>query len=158
MPQPFIATRTHPSAMRILLLLIGFILLGEAHAETSADALESAYQAARKTYRAHHYEDAVRMLEALLQSHADCARCAHLLGKSYGRLAQRANWVSAMGLARKTCSALELAVRLDPEDAKGCGSKICCAITMLRPNLGGGADKAKAMEQRLRELQARPAG
>ena len=143
--------------MRILLLLIGFILLGEAHAETRADALESAYQAARKTYRAHHYEDAVRMLEAILQNHADCARCAHLLGKSYGRLAQRANWVSAMGLARKTCSALELAVRLDPED-EGAVEDLLRYYHAAPEFLGGGADKAKLMEQRLRELQARPAG
>lgn len=143
--------------MRILLLLIGLVLLGNAHAEASSDALETAYQAARKIYRAHHYEDAVRMLETLLQSHADCARCAHLLGKSYGRLAQRANWLSAMDLARKTCNALELAVRLDPED-EGAIEDLISYYRAAPEFLGGGADKAEGMEQRLRELQAKQAG
>jgi len=153
---PSIPARTHPSAMRILLLLIGFVFLADAHAETAPDGLETAYQAARKTYRARHYQDAVRMLEALLQTHPDCARCAHLLGKSYGRLAQRANWLSAMELARKTCSALELAVRLDPDD-EGSVEDLLRYYHAAPAFLGGGADKAKVMEQRLRELQARDA-
>jgi tetratricopeptide (TPR) repeat protein len=154
MPQPFIQTRTHPSAMRILLLLIGLVLLGDAHAETPSDALEIAYQAARTTYRARHYEEAANMLEALLKTHPDCARCAHLLGKSYGRLAQRANWLSAMDLARKTCNAFELAVRLDPED-EGALEDLVRYYRAAPEFLGGGADKARNLEQKLRELQAR---
>ncbi len=157
MRQPFIATRTHPSAMRILLLLISFVLLGNAYAEAPPAAYESAYQNARKTYRARHYEDAVRMLEALLQTYPDCARCAHLLGKSYGRLAQRANWLSAMDLARKTCDALELAVRLDPED-EGSVEDLLRYYRAAPEFLGGGTNKARAMEQRLRELQAKQSG
>ena len=157
MPQPSISTRTHPSAMRIVLLLIGLVLLGNVCAEEPADALENAYQAARQTYRAHHYDDAVRMIEALLLTHPDCARCAHLLGKSYGRLAQRANWLSAMEFARKTCNAFELAVRLDPENEDTMEDLI--RYYRAAPGfLGGGRDKAKALEQRLRELQTKHAG
>lgn len=157
MRQLFIQIRAFPSAMRTLLLFIAVALLGEAHADTAPNALETAYQAARKTYLAHHYEDAVRMLEALLASHADCARCAHLLGKSYGRLAQRANWLSAMGLARKTCAAFERAVQLDPED-EGALEDLIRYYRAAPEFLGGGADKAQLMEQKLRELQARHAG
>ena len=157
MRQPFIATRTHPLAMRIVLLLISFALLGNAHAETPPAAYESAYQNARKTYHAHRYQEAVRMLEALLRTYPECARCAHLLGKSYGRLAQRANWLSAMDLARKTCDALELAVRLDPEN-EGSVEDLLRYYRAAPAFLGGGADKAKGMEQRLRDLQAKQAG
>ena len=143
--------------MRILLLLIGLLLLGAAGAEPPRTALESAYQAARKTYRAHHYDDAVQMLEALLRTHADCARCAHLLGKAYGRLAQRANWLSAMDLARKTCSALELAVRLGLDD-EGAIEDLARYYRAAPAFLGGGQDKAKVLEQRLRALQLKRAG
>lgn len=138
--------------MRTCLLLIGLLIVGDVRSEPPKDALELSYQAARKTYRAHRYEDAVRMLEALMQSHADCARCAHLLGKAYGRLAQRANWLSAMDLARKTCSALELAVRLDPNFEKAIEDLL--SYYRAAPEfLGGGRDKAKVLEQRLRELR-----
>ena len=143
--------------MRTLLFLICFLIFGNTPAEQPLDALEIAYQAARKTYRAHHYDDAARMLETLLQSHADCARCAHLLGKAYGRLAQRANWLSAMDLARKTCSALELAVRLGPDD-EGAIDDLLSYYRAAPEFLGGGQDKARVLEQRLRELQTKRPG
>lgn len=157
MRQPFIATRIHPSAMRIMLLVISSVLLGNSHAETPPAAYEGRYQNARKTYHAHRYQDAVRMLEALLQTYPECARCAHLLGKSYGRLAQRANWLSAMDLARKTCDALELAVRLDPEH-EGAVEDLLRYYRAAPKFLGGGADKARDMEQRLREIRTKQAG
>lgn len=143
--------------MRILLLLFGLLLVGPALAETPPDALESAYRAAHKTYRAHHYEAAIQMLETLLRAHADCARCAHLLGKAYGRLAQRANWLAAMDLARKTCGALELAVRLGPED-EGAIEDLISYYRAAPAFLGGGQDKADVLEQRLRALQSKHAG
>ena len=140
--------------MRTFVLLIGLLIFGNVQSETPPDALEISYQAARKTYRAHHYKDAVRLLEALLQSHADCARCAHLLGKAYGRMAQHANWLSAMDLARKTCSALELAVRLGPDDERAIEDLL--SYYRAAPEfLGGGQDKAKALEQRLSELRSK---
>ena len=140
-------------AMRLLLLLLGSLALGQPHAETPTVPYESEYQAARKTYRAHRYQDSARMLEALLKAHPDCARCSHLLGKSYGRLAQRANWLSAMDLARKTCSAFELAVRLDPKD-EGALEDLIRYYRAAPEFLGGGADKARVMEQRLKELKS----
>ncbi len=139
--------------MRLVLLLLGLILLGDAQAEGAAAPYENEYQDARKNYRARHYQDAVRMLEALLKVHPDCARCAHLLGKSYGRLAQRANWLSAMDLARKTCAAFELAVRLDPND-EGAIEDLIRYYRAAPEFLGGGVDKAKRMEQRLKNLHS----
>ena len=143
--------------MRTLLLLIGFLIFGNTSAEQPSDALEMAYQTARKTYRAHHYEDAIRMLETLLQSHADCGRCAHLLGKAYGRLAQRANWISAMDLARKTCNALELAVRLGPNDEDAI-EDLARYYRSAPEFLGGGQDKARVLERRLQALQIKRPG
>lgn len=138
--------------MRSLLLLIGVLVLGNVPSEPATDALEISYQAARKIYRAHHYDEAVRTLEALMQFNPDCARCAHLLGKAYGRLAQRANWLSAMELARKTCSALELAVRLDPNGERAM-EDLLNYYRAAPEFLGGGRDKAKVLEQRLHEIR-----
>ena len=140
--------------MRVVLLLMWVLMPAAVCAEAATPDYESDYQAARKTYRAHHYRDAAEMLEVLLKAHPDCARCAHLLGKSYGRLAQRANWLSAMDLARKTVSAFELAVRLDPTD-EGALEDLIRYYRAAPEFLGGGADKAKVMEQRLKELQAK---
>lgn len=138
--------------MRTLLLLIGVLVFGNVQSEPGTDALEISYQAARKIYRARHYDEAVRMLEALMQTNPDCARCAHLLGKAYGRLAQRANWLSAMELARKTCSALELAVRLNPNGERAIEDLL--SYYRAAPEfLGGGRDKAKVLEQRLQVLR-----
>lgn len=141
--------------MRTLLLLIGVLIFGNVQSEPATDALEISYGAARKVYRARHYNEAVRMLEALMQSSPDCARCAHLLGKAYGRLAQRANWLSAMELARKTCTALELAVRLDPNGERAI-EDLLNYYRAAPEFLGGGRDKAKVLEQRLQELRDKP--
>lgn len=153
MRRPFMENRGPCTAMRALLLL-SVLMLATAHAETPTPDYESDYQAARSTYRSHRYQDSARMLEALLKAHPECARCAHLLGKSYGRLAQRANWLSAMDLARKTVTAFELAVQLDPSD-EGALEDLIRYYRAAPGFLGGGADKAKRMEQRLRELQAK---
>ena len=68
--------------------------------------------------------------------------------------ATKLNWLSAMDLARKTCAALELAVRLDPDYEKAMEDLL--SYYRAAPEfLGGGQDKAKVLEQRLRELKTK---
>mgnify|MGYP000974083667 CR=1 FL=1 len=84
--------------MKRPVLLVALLVLCRVPARADAPdpaVLEADYQAVRAVYKAHHYEQAARAAEALLKKYPDCGRCAHLLGKSYGRLAQRANWLSA---------------------------------------------------------------
>jgi tetratricopeptide (TPR) repeat protein len=104
------------SPARHLLLLV--CLLGPCGvlADRAPESGHAAYQAALKAFEAGDYADAVDVLERLLDTDGSCAPCAHLLGKSYGRMAERAGWLEALRLARKTQSALEHAVELAPED------------------------------------------
>ena len=137
-----------PVPMRTLALLFGIILAGVARAESTAADVDAAYEVAHRAYHARRYTEAAGLLEALLKTAPTCARCAHLLGKSYGRLAQRADWITAMSLARKTCKALELAVELDPSD-DGAVDDLMRYYRSAPGFLGGGSDKLKALEQRL---------
>lgn len=141
---------------RLVLLAVPLALLhGTARAAApDTAALEADYQAVRAIYKAHRYEEAARAGEALLTKYPDCGRCAHLLGKSYGRLAQRANWLAAMDLAKKTCTAFELAVKLDPQD-DGALEDLIRYYRAAPGFLGGGQDKAEALEKRLAALKAR---
>ena len=139
--------------MRHLSGLIGVLLLVNAHAEFQAENLGSAFVVALRAYEAHDFERAARVLEEVVALEPDCARCVHLLGKSYGRMAEQASWVSALGLAKKTRTALELAVALDPDDVAAIEDLIKFYREAPR-FLGGSRQKAEALEQRLRLFES----
>lgn len=138
---------------RHLLLLV--CLLGPCGvlADRAPESGHAAYQAALQAFEAGAYADAVDVLERLLDTDGSCAPCAHLLGKSYGRMAERAGWLEAVRLARKTQSALEQAVELAPEDPAALTDLI--KYYRAAPSfLGGSLEKAEALERRLEALQA----
>ena len=139
---------------RLAYLTLLCATLFAAQARADDDAPEADYQAVRAIYKARRYEAAAHAAEALVARHPDCARCAHLLGKSYGRLAQRANWLAAMDLAKKTCASFERAVALDPEN-DGALEDLIRYYRAAPGFLGGGADKAEVMEKRLAALKAK---
>ncbi len=140
------------------LSLIAMLLAIAAGASAEADrtaapatvAAHPHYDAAQRAYESGRYAAAATLLEQLLGQQPGCARCAHLLGKSYGRLAERAGWLEAMSLARKTCSALEQAVELAPHDREAL-SDLIKYYRAAPAFLGGNRDKADALERRLRE-------
>jgi predicted Zn-dependent protease len=113
-------------------------------------AVHPQYDAALHAYESGQYAAAAALLEQQLGQQPGCARCAHLLGKSYGRLAERAGWLEAISLARKTCSALEQAVELAPHDREAL-SDLIEYYRAAPAFLGGNRDKADALERRLRE-------
>ena len=93
------------------------------------------------------------LLEAVLEREPECANCAHLLGKSYGRMAERAGWTEAIGLAKKTRLALEQAVAPAPYHAHAIRDLI--KYYRAAPGfLGGSEEKARELEQRLRQSEA----
>jgi hypothetical protein len=109
---------------------------------------EPAFAAGLRAYEAGDYATAARALEQALGRTPDCARCAHLLGRAYGRLAAQASWLRAIELARKTRDALELAVALNPTDVAAVEDLI--EYYRTAPGfLGGSEEKAAALEQRL---------
>ncbi len=116
-------------------------------------ALEShqAFVGGLRAFEAGDYETAAALMKIALESEPACARCAHVQGKSYGRMAERAGWGDAIGLAKKTRLALEQAVELDPYDTDAIRDLI--EYYRKAPGfLGGSKRKAEALEKRLQRF------
>ena len=143
--------------MRLAGLLIAISLPLAAVAESSAEATTAMFVSASRNYENGHYERAARMLEQVIADAPNCARCAHLLGKSYGHMAEQASWTEAISLAKKTRLALEQAVELAPDDPDALRDLI--RYYRAAPGfLGGSKEKARQLEQRLQRTGAKRTG
>ena len=132
-----------------LSLLLGLFVTFNVQADLTADDAGRAFAVGMRAYEAQDYEHAAQVLEEVVKIQPDCVRCVHLLGKSYGRMTEQANWVSVPGLARKTRNALEQAVELAPDDVRIVEDLI--KFYRAAPRfLGGSAKKAERLERRLR--------
>lgn len=132
------------------LILLILILIPLAHAANGVTDIEPPFDEASRAYAAEDYTQAIEVLENVIEVQPDCADCAHLLGKAYGRLADQASWFQALGLARKSLAALESAVALDPYNDQALEDLI--KFYRQAPGfLGGDDDKADELERRLRE-------
>ena len=113
---------------------------------------QTLYVAEEFTQAAEAFEGAVAMSPRVSTYH-------HWLGKTYGRLAERANWLRAMTLARKTREAFERAVALDGANLEALFDLE--AYYLSAPSfLGGGAEKAAEVRRQIAQLigpQAREA-
>ena len=121
---------------------------------SAADDATSAglFATATAAFEAHDYARSAELLEQLLAVQADCAQCAHLLGRAYGHMAEQASWSEAIGLAKKTRLALEHAVDIDPSNEPAIEDLI--RYYREAPGfLGGDNAKATQLELRLRRLQ-----
>jgi tetratricopeptide (TPR) repeat protein len=73
------------------------------------------------------------------------------LGRAYGEKADKSNFLTAVGLARKTRSELETAVRLDPKNVAALTD--LAEFYLEAPGIvGGGRDKAEAEARNLQAL------
>ena len=87
-----------------------FQLSGIAVANSDAENL---YNSGLALYENQKYDEAIKQLEDAIKLEPDVAKYHHILAVSYGREAKRVNWFSAMNLAKKTLTHLELADKLD---------------------------------------------
>jgi tetratricopeptide (TPR) repeat protein len=134
--------------MRALLFALALSAAVSVRAELAPDDAAGGFVIGLRAYEAGDYSRAVDVLEEVLAVTPACARCAHVLGKSYGRLAEQAVGFAALGFARKTRDALELAVELDPDDPQALSDLI--RYYRAAPGfLGGNAEKARLLEERL---------
>lgn len=141
----------------LIALTVLSVLPASVLADRAPESGHSAYSDALRAFEAGAYAEAAALLERLLDTDGSCARCAHLLGKTYGRMAEQAGWTEAMRLAQKTRSALEQAVELAPEDVEAISDLI--RYYRAAPGfLGGSSEKAKRLELRLEELLTAQAG
>jgi len=145
--------------MRVLLgVAVLLATVAPMHASaTAGDAVASAQVLARAQalYAQQHYREAVDALEALPEPAPPDARFHLLLGKAYGRLAEHAPWYRAMIYARRCGAELARAVELDPRnrDALAALARFYEEAPAL---VGGGADKAAPLRERLQALDPAP--
>lgn len=127
-------------------LLSGFGMAGAAHAAGSPCMEE--FDAAVVRYADEDYRGAEEQFESLLKRCPGKADLHVWLGRAAGRHAERASWFRAMGLAKKTRRAFEMAVELEPAHAEGLAALIDYYVSA--PGIvGGGVDKAVPLAERL---------
>ncbi len=69
---------------------------------------------AKNYYKKKQYNKSIELYKKITLANPNCAEAFHMLGKSYGRLAQDSNWFKAIKYAKKTGVAFEKAYKLDP--------------------------------------------
>ena len=148
---PMRANKASGRCLTMVLCLLCAITL-----RSSAQPLPACFTEGELAYAAGEYALAVEFFEACVQASPHRAIFHHRLGRAYGRLAEESNWLSAMGLAKRTGKAFETAVSLDDTDAQA-------MLDLIRfyeqaPGfLGGGEDKAAALRVRFETLCTNPA-
>lgn len=92
---------------------------------------QSYFQLGDYTRAVTHLERSVRLVPERSEYH-------DWLGKAYGRKAERSNFLSAFGLARRTHKEFEAAVRLDPSNLQA--QRDLIRYEMYAPGIVGGGD------------------
>ena len=106
-----------------------------------------------QAYAREDFKTAVRLFEQAVEAHPRDADAHLWLGRAYGRRAERANWFSALGLAKKTVRGFERAVELDGDNREALEDLLDYYINA--PGIvGGGVDKAQPIADRIAKLNA----
>ena len=99
-------------------------------------------------YEARQYKEAQQTLEKAVELSPDVSVYHHMLGKSYGRMAQQSNWIAAIFLARKTLREFQTAVELDGENSQALEDLIQYYL-QAPAFLGGSNKKAEQIQEKL---------
>ena len=94
-------------------LLCIFPLYGIAVASSESENL---FRTGLSHYENEKYAAAIEQLEGAIKLEPEVAKYHHILAVSYGREAERVNFIKAMGLAKKTLAHLEIAAKLDGQN------------------------------------------
>lgn len=108
-------------------------------------------QEGRAFYEQGRYDEAIALLEAAAGPGAGNPVYHHLLAQSYGRAAENANWLKAMGLAKKTLAQLEIAVSLEPDNLQYLDD-LKDYYRDAPGFLGGDRDKAREIEALIKKI------
>ena len=107
---------------------------------------------ANSYYEIGDYKNASAIYEKISTMDPSNAHAFHLLGKSYGRLAQESGWLKAMGFAKRTHTAFERAANLDPSNLE-ITNDLIQFYTTAPGFLGGDKKKARQLQNRLLSIQ-----
>jgi predicted Zn-dependent protease len=133
----------------VLIIVISFLSsAGQAGQHTANDH----FIKAQEFYEATEFNAARRILEELVTEYPENSIYHHLLGKSYGRIAEKSNPFKAMSMAKKTRKAFEKAVELDDKNIKALEDLM--QYYLDAPGfLGGSKTKAEEIQKRLDLIQ-----
>lgn len=105
----------------------------------------------KASYHTGRFADASAAFRRALESGGDTAECRNWLGRALGMQAERGNPLSALGLARKARDEFQKAVEMDPRNLEAVSDLF--SFYLAAPGfLGGGADKARALAETVKEL------
>ena len=114
---------------------------------------EHSYSRAMEQYEAKQYRDAVITLKKLIQRVPENSAYHHLLGKCYGRIAEKSSFLTAFTNAKKTLKSFEKAVQLDKTNIAAIEDLI--RYYQQAPGfLGGSSKKAKFWQNHLEILKS----
>ncbi len=114
--------------------------------------LTNRFMEGQRAYATGDFEDAIQIFTDVIETDPLSSEYHHWLGKSYGRLAEKSNLLKAYDLSKKTRVELERAVELDNTNIDAL-SDLKEYYTQAPSFLGGGKDKARAIDERIVELQ-----
>lgn len=137
-----------PSLLIILFSIANLVALDAMAARDGG----SWFSDGKHLYTAGEYTQAVEAFQRAVDLNPGVSEYYHWLGKAYGRLAERASWLRAVGLARKTRAAFERAVQLDETNVEALSDLE--EYYLSAPGfLGGGAEKARQVRRKRITLQ-----
>ncbi len=113
------------------------------------------YEQGMQHYESENYATARAAFEQAVQLSPETAKYHHMLGRSYGQLAEQSNWLKAMHLARKTLRAFQRADELDQHDEQII-TDLMQYYSQAPAFLGGSEKKASALQERLKKLRQAP--
>ena len=145
-----------PNHETLLLRIIAIFLVFSfgKNLESSEDDLSDLYGKGKEAYDKGQYHAAKKAFDILSESYPACAKCQHMRGKSYGRLAEKSGWFKAIKYAPITLEAFEKAYDLAPNNT----TILKDLITFYKRApffLGGSTSKAMKLEAEMRKLEAR---
>jgi len=133
----------------LITLITSICSIGHAGQHSPIDHFNKAQQ----LYEASEFNDARLILEDLVAEHPDNSNFHHLLGKSYGRIAENSGPFKAMSMAKKTRREFETAVELDGQNIEAL-EDLMQYYEDAPGFLGGSKRKAEEIQKRLELLQS----
>ncbi len=132
---------------RFLTIFASICFIPAVAAKIAPDTL---FRQALENYQAKQYEVALEQIQQAIEMAPEVSNYHHLLGKCYGRLAEKSNFLQAISLTKKTRKALEKAVELDQSNISALRDLM--EYYRRAPGfLGGSKEKAAKIERMLTE-------
>ena len=144
-------TKSPIRAASKLLSLLFLLFLNAATVLANSEA-ENDFNSGYLYYENEQYDKAITKLENAIKLEPNIAHYHHILAKSYGYEAERANWFKAMDFAKKTLVHLQLAVELDENNLEYLDD-LMDYYREAPVFLGGNEKKADEIEKQIEVLE-----